>query len=191
MLEPVTIERGKTMGKGGAKDKTSISFTDNPRCLLRIATARSPRAVTLADGTRLEAGDPVVGAHLWNAHLPGERAGLASILAQMGESLRELAHHLQAQPDLGDARALYGELGFFPEERLPLAQQLMARLGFELVPRERPGWNPFRRAFWRNVQSWRLLRRFNPAQLDAVGFGRMRRCEAWMSREQLLARYGA
>ena len=83
--------------------KMSVAFSANPRCLLKITPARSPRAVTLVDGTRLEAGDPVVGTHLWNAHLPGERAGLASIMAQMGDSLRELAGHLQAQPDLSDA----------------------------------------------------------------------------------------
>ena len=176
---------------GDEKMKMSVAFSTNPRCLLKITPARSPRAVTLADGTRLAAGDPVVGTHLWNAHLPGERAGLASILAQMNDSLRELARHLQAQPDLGDARALYGEMGFFPEERLPLARQIAERLGFELVPGERPGWNPVRRAFWRNAVSWWLLRRCNPAWLREIGFGRMRRVEAWMSREQLLARYGA
>jgi hypothetical protein len=170
--------------------KESRGYSADPRCLLRIARARSPRALTLTDGTRLDAGELVVGTHLWNEHLPREGASLAPGLALMRGSLQELARFLQAQPELSDARAIYGEMGFLPDARLPQARRIAERLGFELVPGERPGWNPLSRAFWRNAVSWWYLRKFNPAGLRQTGFGRMRRCEAWMSRDQLLARYG-
>lgn len=175
-----------------AMSKESRVFTPDPRCLLKISEAVSPRALTLADGTRLRAGERVVGAHLWNEHLPSRaEMGLATQLTRMRTSLRALAHEVEARPDLHGSRAVYGEIGFVPEARLREAQRAASRLGFELHVGEQPRWNPLRRAFWQNAVSWWFLRRFNPARLDQVGFGQMRRCEVWMSREQLLARYGA
>lgn len=169
-------------------------FSSDPRCLLKIARTHTPRAITLADGTELQSGELVVATHLWNEHLParsnpGLTPGLA-LLQGSRESLRELARFLQTRPELDRVRAIYGEVGFLSDARLPQAQRIADRLGFDLVPGERPGWNPLRSAFWRNIESWWYLRRFNPASLERTGFGNLRRCEVWMSREQLLSRYG-
>jgi hypothetical protein len=135
----------------------------------------------------------VLQTHLWNEHLPRAGAGLTpgrALLRDFRASLAELARFLEARPELDGVRAIYGEVGFFPEARLPQARRIAAALGYDLVVGERPGWNPTRAAFWRNVNSWRLLRAFNPASLERTGFGRMRRCEVWMSRERLRALYG-
>jgi hypothetical protein len=170
------------------------SFSDDPRSLLKIDRRPSPRAVTLADGTELAPGDPLVTTHLWNEHLPLRAdAGLATgleLLRDGRSSLRELARHVAADPELAGARAIYGEMGFVADEQMDQARRIVGELGFELVPGERPGWNPLRDAFWRNVVSWWYLKRFNPARLRRLEFGRMRRCEMWMSLDTLFARYG-
>jgi hypothetical protein len=172
----------------------AFRFSTDPRCLLRIVHGQSPRALVLADGARIAAGDVVLKAHLWNEHLPSpsdEGLTRGFFLLRDGQtSLQQLARFLESRPDLDEVRAIYGEVGFLSDDRLPQARRIAARLGFELIAGERPGWNPFQTAFWRNIESWRLLRRFNPAGLERTGFAQLRRCEAWLSREQLLARYG-
>ncbi|MGH7212294.1 MAG: hypothetical protein ACREF1_12645, partial [Acetobacteraceae bacterium] len=50
-------------------------FTDDPACLLRLALAPAPHAVTLSDGTRVEAGETVAILHIWNEHIPRFRRG--------------------------------------------------------------------------------------------------------------------
>lgn len=172
----------------------SFRFSGDPRCLLRIKHGRNAWPVVLADGTIVGPGEAVLTMHLWNEHLPARSDALAPGLALLrdGETtLRQLVRFLESRPDLDQVRAIHGEIGFLSDARLPQAQRIASRLGFQLVPGERPGWNPLRRSFWRNVESWRLLRRFNPESLERSGFGHLRRCEAWMSREYLRAEYGA
>lgn len=163
----------------------------NPQSLLHFAPRRAPRAITLADGTRVDRGEFVAEAHFWNEHLPRSKgAELSAGLAMMRGSLQQLARSIQDQPNLGEVRAVFGEVGFLPEARLPQFRRILEGLGFEMVSGERPGWNPFHRAFWRNAVSWWYLHKFNTAASKQTRLRQVRRCEAWISREQLLARYG-
>jgi len=170
---------------------TAIAFSSDARCLLKITRSLSPREVNFADGTRLLQGDSVVATHLWNDHLPSPgTAGLSSHVSQLRGSLAELASYLQTEPELIEARAIYAEMGFLPDDRLHQARRVARQLGFDFRIGEQPRWNPLRRAFWRNTLSWWFLRKHNPAVLKHNSFGRMRRCEVWMSRSELLSRYG-
>jgi hypothetical protein len=163
----------------------------NPQSLLHFAPSRAPREITLADGTQVGRGELVAQAHFWNEHLPrSQGAEIATGLAKLRGSLHQLARSVQEKPDLSEVRAIYGEVGFLPEARLPQFRRILEGLGFELIPGERPGWNPCRRAFWRNAVSWWYLRTFNMAASQRTHLRQVRRCEAWISREQLLARYG-
>jgi hypothetical protein len=164
----------------------------DPRCLLRAVGRQSPRAITLADGAQVNQGDLVAETHLVNEHLPRHTgAEPAAGWPMMRLSLSELARRIEAESDLAGARALYGEIGFLPDDRLPQFDRILRGLGFELVPGERPGLNPLRRAFWRNVLSLGYLLRFNARAARPAGFRAVRRCQAWMSRDALLDRYGA
>jgi hypothetical protein len=164
----------------------------NPRCLMHIVGGHAPRAVRLADGTTVDKGEAIAQMHFWNEHLPRSTGGVTSaVLAVTRESLEELASRMQQMPNFREARAIYGEMGFLPESRLPQFQRILEGLGLELVPGDRPGLNPFCRAFWRNTVSWWYLRKFNVAASKQLRVQQIRRCEVWISREQLLARYGA
>jgi len=163
----------------------------NPKSLIHFARSQAPRTLSLADGTRVAGGELVAEAHLWNEHLPRSNGReLSTGLAMMRLSLRQLARSVQNQPGLEEVRAIYGEMGLLSETRLPQLRRIMNELGFELIPGERPGWNPFRRAFWRNVLSWYYLRKFNSTASKQIRLRQVRRCEVWISREQLLAKYG-
>jgi hypothetical protein len=163
----------------------------NADCLLHFAPCATPRGLTLADGTRVAPGEVVAEAHLWNEHLPRSTGGeLATGMARMRGSLQQLAGAVQAHPDLEAVRAIYGEMGLVPETRLPQLRRILNELGFELIPGERPGWNLCRRAFWRNAVSWWYLRKYNASAAQQLRLRQVRRCEVWMSRDQLLARYG-
>ena len=163
----------------------------NAECLLHFAPCATPRGLTLADGTRVARGEVVAETHLWNEHLPRSTGDeLTTGLASMRGSLHQLASSMQTHPDLEAVRAIHGEMGLVTESRLPQLRRIMEGLGFELIPGERPGWNPCRRAFWRNAVSWWYLRKYNGAAAKHLHLGHVRRCEVWMSREQLLARYG-
>lgn len=47
-----------------------IEFTARTDCILRVAPAVAPRALTLSDGTSIRPGDPLLDLHLWNEHVP-------------------------------------------------------------------------------------------------------------------------
>lgn len=169
-------------------------FTQHPGCILRISFGPSLREIALRDGTRVGVGDPIVHLHLWNERLlelppRGESLGWGRYLLQRGaHSLQLLARHLERNPNV-EVVALRGELGFVTQLRS--IRPALERLGFEVLLKESPGWRLWRRAFWDNFYSYLLLWTFGPRSLWGKRLGQLQRVEVWMSRAELLARFGA
>ncbi len=174
-----------------------FEFTADPACILRIALCRAGTATTLADGTRIAPRDRLVAIHLWNERLPqmpptgADLAWARRMYRGCSVSLQLLAKYLAFDPRLAAVCAVYGEAGFLTGTSLDAGVGALARLGFELRrPHAQAG--PWRRfaEFWQNVYSYALLWTFNPASLQRKPFLRLERCELWMSRAALDARYG-
>src|SRR5690242_5567211 len=91
-------------------------FTTDRRCLFRAEIGHSDRALTLGDGTRLAAGDPILILHLWNEHIPplGPRGPTVAWARRVSRaahlSLRELARHLQQHAELDEVVAIRGDM---------------------------------------------------------------------------------
>lgn len=175
--------------------KNVFEFTEAPECLLRIARTTSPRSITLSDGVNLRAGEPVISIHLWNERIPplaqdgsDFRWGI-EFASRIRASLQLLAHYLETHREYNDARVLYGEAGFFESERAEQITRVLARLGFDVIPLARPGWNFLRGAFWANLFSWWLMATFNPVSAAGKSFSHLRRYELWMSRARLSEKY--
>lgn len=169
------------------------AFTDDPKCLFRVAFRRSPYDRTLSDGTRVRRGDPIVELHFWNERLPrmgphGPDATWAlRFAARLRHSLRLLAEYLATDPRARDVVAVYGYTYLTWDERDP-QQLLLRRLGFTFFvhPPPRTPWGWVIRFFTQGY-TWALVWTYNPTSLRARAFFRERLVEIWMSRQQLLA----
>ncbi|HEU5424290.1 MAG TPA: MFS transporter, partial [Nitrolancea sp.] len=155
-----------------------------PHDLLRVQFARyHGRPITLPDGTRVRRGDLVGTLHLNNpavSRVAAEGSALR-LLPMLAGDLTALAGWLasDAPPGGGDVRAICG---------VTLLARGAARLGFTL--RERP------RTLYTRLDGFfmsGLLALYNPAGLDRLRrgttYGRGP-VEMWMSRAELLRRYG-
>lgn len=176
-------------------------FCDAQGCILRIQRARAPHAVECA-GERIQPGAPIVAIHLWNERLPPlppEGATLAWAVRMQrlfAGSLRLLARQMQDDPRLADAVAIHGVTALLAPTDHPggvrpstaLRAGLMERLGFTVEPYR----SPLGRfgEFWENFYSWWVIWTFNPASLRGRRLVRLQRAEIWMSRAQLLDKYG-
>lgn len=172
-----------------------FEFTSDPACILRLSRSRSPRDVTLTDGTRIQKGDALLVLHFRNEQLAAALRGDVSLAWGLlfargaSHSLRLLAEFLPTERDLDDVRAIYADFGFLQDDRMEQTRRLTTRLGFDFIPRERAGWDARQRAFWDNIFSWWLMWTFNPASLAGKSFTRIRRAELWMTRARLLEKY--
>lgn len=172
-----------------------FEFTDDPTGLLRLQWSRARYPLRLSDGTDVERGDPVLLLHLWNEHIPPPGPGgpdlawAVELRRRIGRSLSDVAGWLSGEPAAADVRALGGETAIIPAADPRAAEQLVRRLGFDVFAR---GGGPLARfgMFWENLYAWALMWTFNPAALRGRRFLELRRTRLWMSRRQLLARYG-
>lgn len=114
-------------------------YTTDRRCLFRAEIGHTDRAVTLADGTKLAAGDPVLVLHLWNEHIPplgvhGPTVGWARHMSRAAHlSLRELARHMQQHAELDDIAAICGDMHLGSARQAVQFTRLVSRYGFETV----------------------------------------------------------
>ncbi len=170
-----------------------IEFTDGPACVLRVERCRAPFDVTLSDGARVRAGEPVAGVHFWNEHLPRFSAGgpdlrwAKTMQGRMAVSLGLLADFIEQAPEWRDVRALRGCAPFYSRLCVMRISRVTARYGFDVVEDAALG-RPWH-AFGENVMLWALARAFNPAATARQPFRREKH-ELWISRERLLERYG-
>jgi MFS family permease len=140
------------------------------------------RPITLPDGTPVRRGDRIVELHLLNATVPqvASSASAFALVREMAADLGALATWSHMPDFPGDARALYG---------LTLLGRAAGRLGFTVRERPRTLMARLDRLFMTG-----LLALYSPE-----GLARLRRgttygsfpMEVWMSRAELVRRYGA
>ena len=165
-------------------------YTDDPKCIFRIALRTAQSDTMLPDGTLIRAGDAIVELHLWNEQLPlipREGANIAwggLVDRHVRRSLTLLAVHLVAYPDVV---ALHGEAAFGCQMGHRQRVRFAGRYGFVLVDgrlllRSRV------RHFCDNFLFLGLTWIFNPYGLKGKPFHRTR-YSVWMSRTELNKRW--
>jgi hypothetical protein len=167
-------------------------FTDDPACLLRLALAPAPHAVSLSDGTRIEAGETVAMLHIWNEQIPRfRRTGpdlrwAIDVRRRLNRSFRALALHLEHDPAWWDIRGVHACVTFGSRRRHWQIRRAAARFGFELIENGAPAEGLHE--LGEDFLIWAFTRAFNPAALRRQRF-RRDRSELWISRQKLLGRY--
>jgi hypothetical protein len=171
-------------------------FTNCPDCLLRYSLGTAPTDVVLSNGVSVRRGDPIVELHLWNEHipvLPDSGPDLAWALAarqRMRRSLQELAVALTDLPEMQDVAACRGQTVFAGQQQAGAALfHLLQRFGFEAVDEGRPTIGRQAHDLFEDVLIGALTWTYNPAGLRRDKLLR-RRCPAWISRAQVIERYG-
>ncbi len=167
-------------------------FTNDPACVFRIGLGKTRAPLSLADGTRIDAGEAVGTLHFWNEHLPrytGDGPSFAwarAMRAQVAGSLGTLADYVASEGAWSDVRAFRAEAALSSRRRSQL-HRVIQRHGFEEVASDR---SLLRRAhdFGDDFLLWGLARAFNPAALPRLPFLRDHR-ELWISRSSLLRNY--
>jgi hypothetical protein len=153
-----------------------------PYQLLEVRFTRyTGKAIDLPDGTHVGKGDPIIELHFRNqAFLEVEEQAPAwRYLQLIAQNLRALARWMQ-EPDFpGDALAIYGTT---------LLYRVAPRMGFTLRQRPKSVHASLERFFMTGLLV--LYHRQGGARLlQGTTYG-MYPQEAWMSREELLRRYG-
>ena len=170
-------------------------FTADPGCVLRIGMRQARAAVTLSDGTKVEAGEHVGTLHFWNEHLPHyppEGPNLLWACAmrdQMRRSLRSLAEYVECEPSWREIRAFRGEFALSSRLGTPQVRRVGERYGFERVRPTDVSLLGRLHAVGEGVILWSLTRAFHPAALARQPFLRDHH-ELWISRGALIGRYG-
>lgn len=167
-------------------------FTDDPACVFRIGLGKTRAPLSLADGTRIDAGETVGTLHFWNEHLPrytGDGPSFAwarAMRAQVAGSLGTLADYVESEGAWSDVRAFRAEAAL-SSRGSSQSHRVIQRYGFEEVAADR---SLLRRAhdFGDDFLLWGLARAFNPAALPRLPFLRHHR-ELWISRSSLLRNY--
>lgn len=164
-------------------------FDGERLCILRLGIGRAARGVTLADGTRIEPGDPVGIIHFWNEHLipfpPGgpTLTWAAAMRRCFDRSFRSLARHVGADPSRQEVAAFRADLRLSRKASLCALGFLARRYGFEVIPAERSAIDLH--GLGEDMLRWGLARAFNPRALRHHGW-RSPRQELWISRRRLL-----
>ena len=170
-----------------------FEFCSEPYCLLRARRTTTPHPVVLPTGV-VPAGAPMVELHLWNEHIPplppeGPTVAWAiQVRRRLVRSFQALARQMPQDPRLAGAQILGGVTV------LPLASahgsgvRLFEQLGFVIQP-YRPPLGRFGE-FWQNLYLWAIMWAFNEPTLAQRSLLRLRRCEVWMTSDELLRRYG-
>jgi hypothetical protein len=121
-----------------------VEYTAHPSCIFRLGIARSRRALTLRDGTRLQVGDRVAELHFWNEHIPpvppsGTTIHWAREAQQaIAISLRQLAQYLSAQPELHAINVICAEVPSGTKAQSQQVARIMAYFGFEALTEHAP-----------------------------------------------------
>lgn len=168
-----------------------------PYDLLRVEFTRlRARPITLPDGTRIVHGDRVAEVHINNrvmASVLRDHGSPLRALPMLAADLRALAAWASASPDVASAPDGHAPPVFPPEVRALYAFTLLGRgaprLGFTL--RERP---PTIHTRLDRFFMTGLLVMYNSAGLERLargGTNALEPVEIWMSRAELLRRYGA
>ena len=175
-----------------------FEFSDDPACLLRLGLGRSDIDLVLSDGTTVRPGDWVGQFHLWNEHIPRMSAAGPDLrwgvkfYRGMMTSLEALTVYVQMDDRFTWVNAFHGEVAVLQREDVPAAIQLFQRLGFDTQEQPTPTNLAGRfRTFWENLYTWWLMWAYQPASLQGKAFRHLARFDMWISRTELLKRFGA
>jgi hypothetical protein len=116
---------------------------------------------------------------------PGER-----LAPPFADVVAGIARRLETDPALASIAAVRACAAFVPRKRVGKALRIACAFGFDTTADPRSATGPGRVfGLGENLLCWALAWAFNPAGLRRGGL-RRQRCELWISREDLLARYG-
>lgn len=214
-MELVSLNAGRRRGLGTAPSAATLfhglvrrldlalrhfqgiqEFNEKPDCLLRIAPRRASANVHLADGVDLADGDEILELHFWNEHLtpvPGADAGFGRgvlLRHQFASSLAQLAACVESEPSYACVTALRARIAFVSRRRLAKLLRVAHAYGLDMASSsERRPLTARVHDFCESLLACALTWTFNPRALRRSGLVRQR-CELWISRTALLARYG-
>lgn len=170
-------------------------YTDQPECLFRIQRERAPYSFAFSDGTQVRSGDPIIGLHLWNEHIPVMGRGGPTLLwarrtlRALEISLRELARFLHRRAEYADVKALYGNMCLGTAAQCEQLARIVQPYGFEVLSGRNNGvWGSLH-AFGQNILTAMLVLATNPATLRTALLRRYRE-PLILSRATLESRYG-
>jgi len=172
-------------------------FSDDERCILRIALMPAACATRLSDGAEIRPGDLVVDVHCWNERIPSMPKGGADLAwaqqvsVRLKYSLRLLTHELVVQPALKDARACRAKVNFVGQGcSNESVTRIISRLGFEDVDEGSGTLRTHVHDSLENILISALVWTHNPEALKREKMIRERR-PVWSSRAKLLSLYGS
>ncbi|NOZ29420.1 MAG: glycosyltransferase [Chloroflexi bacterium] len=172
-------------------------FSQEEDCILRIALHKSDEEVLLSDGTRVLPGDLIGELHLWNEHIPPmppegpDLIWAFTFRRRMARSLAALAAYVESDPRFRDVKAFRGILAIGSGDGLAQAARAADRWGFDLLDQQEPAGLLTRfLSFWQKLYTWGIIWTFNPSSLNGKNLRRLKHRRFWISRKQLLDRYG-
>ncbi len=171
-------------------------FTDRADCLFRIQRERAEQSFTFFDGTCVRAGDPIIGLHLWNEHIPamGRKgptlAWARRTLRALDTSLYDLAHFLHRREEYAGVRALYGNMCLGTAAQCEQLGRIVQAYGFEVLCNRESGFGGSLHLFGQGILTALLALATNPATLRTAVLRRYRE-HLILSRAALEARYAA
>jgi len=170
-------------------------YTDQPECLFRIQRERAPDSFACSDGTRVHSGDPIIGLHLWNEHVPlMGRSGPTLLWARrtlraLDTSLRELARFLHRRAEYAEVKALYGNMCLGTAAQCEQLGRILQPYGFEVLSGRNSGLYGSLHGLGQNILTAMLIFATNPATLRTALLRRYRE-RLILSRATLESRYG-
>lgn len=168
-------------------------YSADQGCLFRINRGEAEQTLTLADGTRIRQGDPILNLHLWNEHmlpipLQGPTVGWARLTHRaVDKSLREMARWLARQPDHADIAALRADMRLGTVAQSQQLVRIAARYGFESAAFQAETGSL--RQFGENILMYLLVLAANPVAIRTDVLWRDHAL-VYLSRAALERRYG-
>jgi hypothetical protein len=170
-------------------------YSNHAECVFRIQRERAAHAFRFSDGTRVRCGDPIIGLHLWNEHIPAMgRRGPTLVWARrtlraIDTSLRELASFLRRRDEYADIAAFYGNMCLGTAAQCEQFARIVAHFGFEIVGKGEAGLPGYLHRLGDGILIAMLSLVTNPATLRTTLLRRYRE-RLIISRTTLDSRYG-
>ena len=170
-------------------------FSDDDRCILRVAVIPAGRAVRLSDGTAIAPSDPIADVHCWNERIPSMPKGGANLAwaqqtsTRLRYSLRLLAHAMVNDPRLSPTLACRAKVNFVGQGcSNESVTRIIHRLGYEDVDEGAKTMRVLAHDAFENILISALVWTHNPEALKREKMIRERR-PVWSSRAKMLRLY--
>ena len=172
-------------------------FSDDDRCILRVAVIPAARTVRLSDGTDIKPSDLIADVHCWNERIPSMPKGGANLAwaqqvsMRLRYSLGLLAHAMVNDPRLTPARACRAKVNFVGQGcSNESVSRIIHRLGYEDVDEGAKTMRALAHDAFENILISALVWTHNPEALKREKMIRERR-PVWSSRAKMLRLYAS